>query len=71
MTTSTDLLPPWGVSLPIFPTIRNVPVSEERLELAIELLVDRADAALMAGKVDQDGYDAWSAALDDWAKQYR
>lgn len=59
---------PYGDHLPIFPML-NAPYTEERIERAVERLVDRADTAFMAGKATQEQYDAWNAALNKWANR--
>ena len=57
----------YGRHLPIFPCLEHGPISEERLELTVSLLVDRADKAFTAGKATQAQYDRWSRRLNEWA----
>lgn len=59
----------YGEHLPIMPYF-HMPASEERIERAAERLMDRADAALMAGKCSQAQYDRWTKALDAWANEW-
>lgn len=63
---------PYGRHLPLFPTLYSrpdFPLTEDRIEREVERLVDRADAAFMAGKATQAEYDAWNIALNRWARQ--
>ena len=61
---------PYGDHLPIFPWLM-FPVTENKIERAVERLFDRADDALMSGRATQSQYDAWSKACGDWAdRQY-
>lgn len=54
-------------SLPMFPCLDYAPITEDRIERAVERLVDCADAQFMAGKATQAQYDAWSRQLSAWA----
>lgn len=61
---------PYGDRLPIFPHLA-MPYTEDHIERVVERLVDRADAAFMAGKATQEQYDAWHKALNAWSdRQY-
>lgn len=65
-------LHPYGRNLPLFPVLHHMPdypLTEDRIEREVERLVDRADAAFMAGRASQDEYDRWNAALNRWARQ--
>lgn len=58
-------------SLPMFPALYG-DVSEERIERAVERIIDVADHVFLNGGATQAQYDAWMRALDAWAtKLYR
>jgi hypothetical protein len=52
-------------SLPMFPMLYTQ--NEERIERAVERLMDCADAQLMGNRVTQAQYDVWVKALNRWA----
>lgn len=67
-----ELHTPYGRHLPLFPTLYgrpDYPLTEDRIEREVERLVDRADAAFMAGRASQEEYDAWNIALNRWIRQ--
>lgn len=68
MTTNTDH---FG-GLPLFPTLYDypTPITEERIEQAVERITDVADRQFMAGKSTQKQYDCWTQALNRWADSY-
>lgn len=58
-------------NLPLFPCLDYLPVTEERVERAVERLFNSADAIFLKGGATQAQYDAWSARLAAWsAEQY-
>jgi hypothetical protein len=59
-------------NLPIFPTLRDYPhpITEDRIERAVERLTDVADHLFMTGGVNQQQYDRWVIALENWANDY-
>lgn len=62
---------PYGAHLPIFPTFFPTPgnsLTEDRIERTVERLVDKADAAFIAGKATQAQYDRWNVALNAWIR---
>lgn len=63
----------YGRNLPVFPALYDwpSPITEERVERAAERLMDRADAALLAGEATQAQYEAWVTALDAWTRDQR
>jgi len=60
---------PYGQHLPIFPCLDYYYITEERIERAVERLVNRADRAYMDGKATQEQYDAWQRALNRWTDE--
>lgn len=47
-------------------------MTEDQIERHVERSFDRYDAALMAGRLDQQAYDALTRELNVWAdNQYR
>ena len=62
---------PYG-QLPLFPTLYDYPnpITEERIERAVERIVDVADRQFTAGKATQEQYKVWNAALTEWADGY-
>lgn len=65
----TTIKSPYGIHLPIFPLLSYDRPTEAQIERAVERLVDRADAVLMAGNATQAQYDAWFARLNQWASE--
>jgi hypothetical protein len=59
---------PYGRHLPIFPMLSGLE-PEGELENIAERLMDRADAALIAGKATTGEYARWTVALDAWVKR--
>jgi hypothetical protein len=47
------------------------PITEDRIERAVERLVTAADRVFLAGGATQQQYDRWNVALDTWANEYR
>lgn len=54
-------------NLPMFPCLDYAPITEERIERAVERLVDAADAIFLKGGATQAQYDRWSRQLNAWA----
>ena len=46
----------------------NTP-NDERIERRTESYMNSADALLMANKITQSEYDAWTHRLDKWAER--
>lgn len=59
--------------LPMFPVLYHrpdYPLSEDRIEREAERLIDRADAAFLAGRATQEQYDLWNIALNRWTREH-
>lgn len=63
---------PYGAHLPVFPAFYSWPsnpLTESRIEAAVERVVDCADKAFLAGKATQEQYDRWNVALNAWIRE--
>lgn len=55
--------------LPMFPCLDYLPITEERIERAVERLMDAADRIFLSTDTTQAQYDAWCKQLNKWARE--